>query len=145
MTTLLGWLVALLVWLGGVAIVVAGWLLATGIVVWAHDGNSDDKLPKVHINHAQGHDEYQNWSSRKATSCCNDRDCSGLAESDVREDASGTQVLVMGEWCPVLREHFLIRGKSPDWNVSHACINKSPYWTAPNCERLLCYTGRGGF
>jgi hypothetical protein len=52
---------------------------------------------------------------------------------------------VRGKWCPVLPEHFIIKGKSPDWNKPHACINydlRTSY--ADDCERLLCYSGRGG-
>jgi hypothetical protein len=55
------------------------------------------------------------------------------------------QVKVRGKWCPVLPEHFIIKGKSPDWNKPHACINtdvRTSY--GDDCERLLCYSGKGG-
>jgi hypothetical protein len=128
MTTIIGWAVA-------IAVCLAGWSIFLG----------GQYIARAQHNHSQGHDEYKSWSSRKVANCCSDRDCSGLAENEVREDASGTQVLILGQWCPVLREHYIVRGKSPDWNVSHACINKSSYWTASNCERLLCFSGKGGF
>lgn len=94
-------------------------------------------------NHAQGHGEYQNWSSRKTANCCNDRDCGILSDHEIRETPTGTEVLIGGEWCPVLPEHRLIRGKSPDWSWAHACINPAEY--VPACGRLLCFTPKGGF
>jgi hypothetical protein len=133
MHTIIGWAVAIAVWMAGVSIFVAGWLLATGIVVWAQH------------NHARGHNDYLGWSSGKINNCCNNDDCGTLKDDEVRETATGTQVLIAGEWCPVLREHYITRGKSPDWNATHACVGKTPYYTAmPPCERLLCFSGKGG-
>jgi hypothetical protein len=55
-----------------------------------------------------------------------------LNETDWREEQTGTHVPIFGEWYPVLPQHYIIRGKSPDWNVPHACINKK-------CEPGLCH------
>lgn len=97
-------------------------------------------------NHERGHSDYQNWSSGKVANCCNNQDCGGLSEADMRATGAGLEVLIAGEWCPVLREHFLTRGRSPDWNTAHVCIGKSAHHlTMPPCERLLCFTGKGGF
>ena len=94
-------------------------------------------------NHAAGHDEYRGWSSQKTGNCCNNQDCGALSDDQHRETAIGAEVLIEGEWCPVLREHYLTRGRSPDWNVVHACVRK--HATVPPCEKLLCYSGKGGF
>jgi len=96
-------------------------------------------------NHASGHNEYQNWASQKILNCCNNDDCGSLTDSEVRETPAGAEVQIAGEWCPVLREHYLTRGKSPDWSVPHACVGKSSYYRSlPPCQRLLCFSGRGG-
>lgn len=68
-----------------------------------------------------------------------------IPDADVREGASGTEIKIDGEWCPVRREHYITRGKSPDWNTAHACILRPYLTTAPTCDRLLCFTGKGGF
>lgn len=94
-------------------------------------------------NHSSGHGEYQGWASGKVANCCDTRDCGELRESEVRETDNGTQVRIDGQWCPVLRQHYLVRGKSPDWSVPHACVSQSPH--ADPCERLLCFTPKGGF
>lgn len=94
-------------------------------------------------NHAAGHGDYLNWSSRKVQNCCDNRDCGALTDDEVQETPNGTQVRIAGEWCPVLGMHYLTRGKSPDWNVAHACVSQNTY--AQPCERLLCFTGKGGF
>lgn len=95
-------------------------------------------------SHDAGHGDYKDWASQRANSCCSDRDCGSLKDSEVRNTATGTQVLISGQWCPVLREHYLIRGKSPDWSVPHACIRPWSNTDDP-CERLLCFSGPGGF
>jgi hypothetical protein len=92
-------------------------------------------------NHSAGHDEYMGWASRKVSNCCNNQDCRGLDDAEVRQTTTGPEVLIDKQWCPVLREHYLTRGKSPDWNVSHACIRL----TGQGCDRLLCYSEKGGF
>jgi hypothetical protein len=92
-------------------------------------------------NHSAGHDQYKDWSSRKIANCCNEQDCSGVDDSRIRQTSTGTEVLISGQWCPVLREHYLTRGKSPDWSVNHACIRAY----GDGCERLLCFSGKGGF
>ena len=91
-------------------------------------------------NHELGHSEYQNWSSQKVSNCCSSQDCSGVDDSAIRQTANGTEIKIDGEWCPVLREHYLTRGKSPDWSVNHACIRQ----TGSGCDRLLCFTPKGG-
>ena len=97
-------------------------------------------------NHDRHHSDYLNWSSTKTHSCCSNQDCGTVENADLRETSSGTQIRIEDQWCPVLREHYLIRGKSPDWNVSHACIGNSEHWQSrPPCERLLCFSGKGGF
>ena len=98
-------------------------------------------------NHAAGHSDYIDWRSIRAPhSCCDNRDCGNIPDSEVRETATGTQVRISGTWCPVLREHYLTRGKSPDWDTAHVCIQPiSPYNVADPCGRLLCFTGKGGF
>ena len=97
-------------------------------------------------NHERGHDAYQSWSSRKVANCCSNRDCGVLRADETRETNAGTQVKIDGQWCPVLREHYIVKGHSPDWNASHACI-RPQYPNAPQtdpCERLLCFSGKGG-
>lgn len=94
-------------------------------------------------NHGAGHDEYQGWSSQKVNNCCNNQDCGVLKDDEIRETQTGTQVRIDGQWCPVERRHFLIRGKSPDWSAPHACVSRSTYQEP--CERLLCFTPKGGF
>jgi hypothetical protein len=96
-------------------------------------------------DHARGHNEYQNWASKKTGNCCDDRDCGILNDDQVRETTTGPEVKVRGKWCRVLPEHFIIKGKSPDWNKPHACVNYDFRTTyADDCDRLLCYSGKGG-
>lgn len=94
-------------------------------------------------NHGAGHGEYQGWSSRKTANCCDNRDCGSLRDDEVRETETGTQVLIAGQWCPVLQMHRLVKGKSPDWSSAHACVQPNP--TQQPCDRLLCFTNKGGF
>jgi hypothetical protein len=94
-------------------------------------------------NHERGHNDYKGWSSGKTPNCCDNQDCGALKDDEVRQTDSGTEVLISGEWCPVLRQHWTKPGaRSPDWNTAHACIRKS---SPTNCERLLCFMGKGGF
>lgn len=93
-------------------------------------------------NHAQGHSEYQNWSSGKVASCCSNQDCGTVKESDIRQTSAGAEIKIDNQWCPVLPEHFLTRGKSPDWSTAHACIRVQP--TENTCDRLLCFLSAGG-
>ena len=96
-------------------------------------------------DHARHHGEYRNWSSGKVGNCCNDDDCGTVRDDELRQSPSGTEIRIAGEWCPVLREHFLTSGKSPDWQSAHACVGKTEYWLSrPPCERLLCFVGTGG-
>lgn len=97
-------------------------------------------------NHDRHHSDYLDWSSTKVRSCCDHQDCGVMHEHDVRESATGPEVRIADQWCPVLQEHYLIRGRSPDWNAVHACIRKLTTLNAhePPCVRLLCFAGRGG-
>lgn len=93
-------------------------------------------------NHGAGHNDYLGWSSQKVANCCNNQDCGALNDDEVRETQTGPEVRIGDQWCPVLRQHYLVRGKSPDWNTPHACVRK---YGEAGCERLLCYTPKGGF
>ena len=95
-------------------------------------------------NHAQGHNDYAAWASKKASNCCNNMDCGELRDDEWRETAEGTQVKISGQWCPVLPEHFVIRGQSPDWSKAHVCVQPDVKYSTGRktpCERLLCFTG----
>jgi hypothetical protein len=101
-----------------------------------------DAMPQH--NHAEGHNEYATWASHKATNCCNNMDCGALNDDEWRETPEGTQVKISGQWCPVLPEHFIIRGKSPDWSKAHACVQPDVKYSTGRktpCERLLCFSG----
>lgn len=104
-------------------------------------------------NHSHGHGDYKSWASGKTENCCDDRDCGSLKDDEWRESAAGTEVKIEGQWCPVQREHWLKRGKSPDWNKAHACIvPRRPLCdedgchddTRSPCDLLLCFSGKGG-
>jgi hypothetical protein len=93
-------------------------------------------------NHAAGHNDYAGWSSQKVGDCCNNQDCGELNDDEWRESAAGAEVKIDGQWCPVLQEHFIIKGKSPDWTHAHACVRK--HYEGNNetpCQRLLCFAG----
>lgn len=97
--------------------------------------------------HHQYHNDYQNWASEVTNNCCNNQDCSDIAEDRVRENAGGTQINIDGQWCPVELKHRIIRGKSPDWSKYHACIQPDVAYSTgkkPPCERLLCFVTKGG-
>lgn len=96
-------------------------------------------------NHDAGHNDYSNWASQKTPACCNSQDCGELNEDEWRDTPAGTQIKIEGQWCPVEKQHYIIKGKSPDWNKAHACVGNSSYWQdRPPCERLLCFSGPGG-
>ena len=90
--------------------------------------------------HSHGHNDYRGWASQKTPNCCNNQDCRFIEDHEWREDANGIFVQIKGEWCPVLQEHFVVRGKSPDWTKAHYCINDRAAQMSP-CERLLCFMG----
>ena len=92
-------------------------------------------------NHAEGHADYMTWASKKTGNCCNNVDCGSLKDDEWRETESGTEIKILGQWCPVQQEHFIIRGKSPDWSRAHACVNKNLSLTTAPCQRLLCFAG----
>jgi hypothetical protein len=92
-------------------------------------------------NHSDGHADYMTWASKKTGNCCNNQDCGSLSEGEWRETAKGTEVKILGEWCPVQQEHLIIRGRSPDWTKPHACVNKNINLTSHPCHRLLCFAG----
>jgi len=110
-------------------------LLATAILLF------QPAVSLAQHNHAEGHPDYALWASRKTDYCCNNQDCGALQPDEWRETNAGTEVKILDQWCPVLPEHFLIRGKSPDWSKPHACINKSSSITTAPCLRLLCFSG----
>lgn len=105
-------------------------------------------------NHAAGHNDYSGWATPTISNCCNNQDCGELRDEEVRDTAKGTEIKIEGQWCPVLPKHYITKGKSPDWNKSHACIRKKKWAgcdeggcyedTTSPCERLLCYGGKGG-
>ena len=97
---------------------------------------------KAQHNHERGHNDYQGWASGKTPNCCNNMDCGTLKSDEVMQGPSGPLVKIDGEWCPVLPQHYVIKGKSPDWNSPHACINHSP--ALQGCNKLLCFMGQGG-
>lgn len=117
--------------LGALAGIAAlGWLLAF------------TTLANAQHNHAQGHNIYQGWSSQKTSNCCNNDDCGDLLDDEWRETATGTEIKVLDQWCPVLQEHYITKGKSPDWTKAHACVNKNINFSpASVCDRLLCFSG----
>jgi hypothetical protein len=92
-------------------------------------------------NHGSGHHDYMTWASKKTGNCCDNQDCGSLSKDEWRETAEGTEVKILGAWCPVLQEHFIIRGKSPDWTKAHACVNKNMSLSMTVCQRLLCFAG----
>jgi hypothetical protein len=81
-------------------------------------------------SHALGHDEYRDWASERTPNCCNNEDCRALADNEWRETNTSTEILIKGKWCPVQKRHFILRGKSPDWNVVHACILGNNFYPA---------------
>jgi hypothetical protein len=86
MHTIIGWAVAIAVWMAGVSIFVAGWLLASGIVVWAHD---DAKwIQERAIKNAVGE------------LCCGEHDCKSLAEGDIQITANGYRIKSLNETVP---------------------------------------------
>lgn len=97
--------------------------------------------------HHQHHNTYQGWASEVTNNCCNNQDCSDIAEDRVRESVHGTEIEISGAWCPVEKKHRIIRGKSPDWSKYHACIQPDVNYATgkkPPCERLLCFVTKGG-
>ena len=115
-------------------------------VAFAQDHRHPPEDPFKVQHHAQGHDEYKNWSSQKTGNCCNNDDCSEIHDTNVRSTPSGYEVAIDHQWCPVLREHWIIRGRSPNFTSYHGCIKKKTEWnnSTPACERLLCFAGKGG-
>jgi hypothetical protein len=96
-------------------------------------------------HHAQGHDFYKHWHNKNDVNCCDNRDCDKLADTDERMSRGTVEVRVGDQWCPVLPHHYLKKGNTPDWSVSHACIR--PHAIASDasvCDRLLCYQPRPG-
>lgn len=92
-------------------------------------------------HHSEGHADYSSWASKKTSNCCNNQDCGQLKDAEWKEDAEGTHVLILGKWCPVLSEHWITKGNSPDWEHAHACVNKNVNFIPVDvCERLLCFT-----
>jgi len=65
-----------------------------------------------------------------------------LNADEWRETTQGDEVKILGQWCPVKAEHYIIKGKSPDWTKAHACVARGADHMYSNpCDRLLCFTG----
>ena len=94
-------------------------------------------------HHAQGHADYSGWSSQKTANCRSNEDCGDLEDTQWKATPHGDRVLIKGKWCPVKPEHYTTKGKSPNWNKAHACIQKNTSYTDP-CDALLCFMGLGG-
>ncbi len=128
------------------------WLgtLAFGCLLFATLGYLKTAPGQHTIEQNSGHDlyhaEYQTWTSKSGFNCCNNQDCSPLADDHIKEEGAYTKVRVdqpdgSFEWCPVLPEHLLKVGRSPDWSRAHACILSPLAGRAP-CERLKCFTDK---
>jgi hypothetical protein len=99
-------------------------------------------------NHGEGHHDYLTWSSTKTDNCCNNQDCGELKDDEWRETNTGIEIKIAEQWCPVRQEHFIIRGKSPDWSKAHACIQADVNFSTGRkspCERLLCFAATPKF
>lgn len=129
---ILAWIVAAVIVMAVTFYVLAYKAFVIDVSLWAPSAHAQD--------HSAGHNDYRGWSSRKAENCCNNQDCHSLAPEEWGEGPDGTWVMIKGEKCPVNQEHFLTRGKSPNWERAHACINDRA-WNVPPCARLLCFTG----
>ena len=129
-------------------ILTASMLLAVLLFALLLLGASYRPAPAQH-NHDQHHSSYQNWVNKKGEGCCNNQDCSTLAEQDERTSNGFQEVRVEGEWCPVLPHHYLKKGNAPDWSRNHVCVQKrynDPETMGQSvsdpCARLLCYQPR---
>lgn len=91
-------------------------------------------------HHAQGHADYSNWASQKTSNCCNNEDCGDLADDQWRETSEGAEIKIAGGWCPIKVEHYVIKGRSPNWQRAHACVQKNTTFANP-CDALLCFMG----
>jgi hypothetical protein len=61
------------------------------------------------------HDGYSDWTNQLRESCCEDRHCRPLDDSEVRTDSQNTYVKIADEWCEVKSSDYA-RGTSPDWS-----------------------------
>ncbi len=96
-------------------------------------------------NHHLHHAYYQNWVNQKDRGCCNDQDCGELREENERSTATGMEVRIDGEWCPVQAWQYLKRGNAPNWATSHVCVTKNySGLKTSTCDRLLCYQPKPG-
>jgi hypothetical protein len=95
-------------------------------------------------NHQAYHNDYIRWASQKTGNCCNNQDCRPLKPEEWRQSEVGLEIKIEDQWCPVNREHFLIRGKSPNGDFAHACIRPVTVPWLPPCTRLLCFVGIPG-
>lgn len=97
-------------------------------------------------NHAQNHVTYQNWINQADKGCCNDQDCGELVGENERNGSRGVEVMIEGQWCPVLAHHYLKKGNAPNWSTSHVCVQKQFAHSNPVhvCARLLCYQPKPG-
>jgi len=100
---------------------------------------SSSALAQEH--HAQFHDVYQNWMNKADQNCCHNQDCGVMKPEDVDDTGEAIKVRINGEWCPVKDFMMLKKGKSPDWSVAHACIDRRTT-EMKACDRLLCFAGK---
>lgn len=96
------------------------------------------------VYNATAHDVYSNWKNGKDQSCCHNLDCRSIPESDERTVRGHLQVLVEGQWCPVLEHHYLKTGNAANPEFAHVCVRQKTI-NMPDltpCQRLLCYQPR---
>lgn len=93
-------------------------------------------------DHHRFHAFYQDWINKAGAGCCNDRDCSTIADSNVKDIGGSTHVRIEASWCPVLTKHYLSKGNSPNWDSAHVCVQPKGESDLSPCERLLCFQPR---
>lgn len=103
----------------------------------------------IGIGAALSHDSYTGWRNQESKLCCNKEDCKPI---ESRFTNRRTEVLIEGQWCPVLPKHYRSdnMGPHPEWASPHACVCKGStcvYFNvsanASPCERLVCYEPPG--
>ena len=113
-------------------------LLAATLVLWPLGVQAQE-------HHQMHHAYYQNWVNKQDKGCCNNQDCGELREENERSTATGVEVRIDGQWCPVQEWHYLKRGNAPNWAMSHVCVTKNYSGLKTSaCDRLLCYQPKPG-
>ena len=103
------------------------------------------------------HDGYSDWTNQLRESCCEDRHCHPLDDSEVRTDSQNTYVKIADEWCEVKSSDYA-RGTSPDWSHAHICLQPASdllCLSQPRiclqrpldspCERIICFMPKPDF